>query len=344
MPNPRSAALTAVFLVMAIFSAHGVARAADNPADAFEKLRSEAAKAREELEKATGEMKDRRQALKESQEKLRTTLKDLAAAEAELNRIREPVARLANTSYQHPDATGSLAIFGGGSPVQVLRSTADVTMLAQTQQALVDRADDLQGRHRELASTAQELQSSNAVEQARVEQDIASLKKRSAELTEQLNGLLGDLPRSKRVQLECDEGLVAEAKGFPNGLIPSKYLCDLPQKGHQLRADAALGFYKLNTAYKERFGREMCVTDAYRNLSEQHSVYARRPGFAAVPGTSNHGKGQALDLCGGVQSAGSVQFAWMEANAERYGWFHPAWAYSNPFEPWHWEYGTDSAH
>ncbi|OLT23387.1 peptidase M15 [Actinomadura sp. CNU-125] len=325
---------------MAIFSAP----AAHAAANTYEKLRSEATKAREELEKATAEMKDRKQALEESQEKLRTTLKALAVAEAELNRIREPVARLANTSYQHPDATGYLAVLGGGNPVQVLRSTTDVAMLAQTQQSLVDRADGLQRRHKELVSTQQELQSSNAVEQARVEQDVSSLKKRSADLTEKLNALLGKLPRSKQVQLKCDESLVAEAKGFPNGLIPSKYLCDLPQSGHELRADAALGFYKLNTAYKERFGREMCVTDAYRSLSEQHSVYARRPGFAAVPGTSNHGKGQALDLCGGIQNAGSVQFNWMEANAEQYGWFHPAWAYSNPFEPWHWEYGTDSAH
>ncbi|TDB92052.1 peptidase M15, partial [Actinomadura sp. 7K534] len=45
-----------------------------------------------------------------------------------------------------------------------------------------------------------------------------------------------------RARLTCDEGLATEAKQFPNGLIPSKYLCALPQKGHRLRADAALGF------------------------------------------------------------------------------------------------------
>ncbi|TDC52879.1 peptidase M15 [Actinomadura sp. KC345] len=342
MPNPRSAALTAVFLVMTMLSPQGVAGAAES--DTLESLRQAASKARDELEKATKQMKSREKDLAASQVKLRTTLKDLAVAEAELNKIREPLARLANTSYQSSGAVGSMSIFGNGDPREALRSTADVTLLARSQQALVDRADDLQEKRKRLAATAQELQSRNAVEQTRLQQDVDGLKDKSAQLTKQLNTKLDKLEVSKlkRLQLKCDEGLADEAKDFPNGLIPAKYLCALPQKGHKLRADAALGFYKLNAAYKRRFGREMCVTDAYRSLSEQHSVYASRPGFAAVPGTSNHGKGQALDLCGGIQTSGSVQFNWLEANAEKYGWFHPAWAYSNPFEPWHWEYGTET--
>ncbi|MGP4021887.1 D-alanyl-D-alanine carboxypeptidase family protein [Actinomadura sp. 3N407] len=342
MPYPRSAALTAVFLVMTTLSPHGAAVAAEG--DTLESLRREASKARTELEKATKQMKGRKKDLDASQVKLRSTLKDLAVAEAELNRIREPLARLANSSYKQSGAVGSMAIFGGGDPSQALRSTADVTLLAKSQQALVDRADDLQGRRKRLASTAQELQSRNAVEQTRLQQEVNGLKSKSAQLTEQLNTMLDKLAvsRLKRLQLKCDESLAADAKQFPNGLIPAKYLCALPQKGHKLRADAALGFYKLNASYKRRFGRDMCVTDAYRSLSEQHSVYARRPGFAAVPGTSNHGKGQALDLCGGVQNSGSVQFNWMEANAGKFGWIHPAWAYSSPFEPWHWEFGAEN--
>src|SRR5690606_18702466 len=216
--------------------------------------------------------------------------------------------------------------------------------LARSQQALVDRADDRQSRRKELASTAQELPTKNAVKQTRVQQEVTEQRDKPAQLTKPPNAMLGTpgVSRHQRLELKCGNILASEAKQFPYGLIPSKYLCDLPQKGHSLRADAALAFYKLNAAYKRRFGRDMCVTDAYRSLSEQHSVYARRPGFAAVPGTSNHGKGQALDLCGGVQISGSVQFNWMEANGRKYGWYHPAWAYSNPFEPWHWEFGTEN--
>lgn len=82
----------------------------------------------------------------------------------------------------------------------------------------------------------------------------------------------------------------------------------------------------------------MCVTDSYRSLGEQQAVFYRRPGFAAVPGRSNHGLGLAVDLCGGVDRFRSPQFNWLEANGKRFGWIHPEWAYSSPFEPWHWEY------
>ena len=343
MPNSGSAALTAVFLVLMTIAPFSVASATVRD-DPLESLRREASKARSELEKATKQMEGRKKDLAASQVKLRGTLEDLAEAEGELNRIREPLARLANTSYQQRGAAGSMSIFGGGDPSQALRATADVTLLAQSQQALVERAGELQGRRKRLASTAQDLQSRNAVDQTRLQQEMDGLKNKSEQLTKQLNAMLDKLAANslQRLQLGCDKGLSSDAKKFPNGLIPAKYLCSLPQKGgHKLRADAAQGFYKLNAAYKRRFGRDICVTDAYRSLSDQHRVYAQRPGFAAVPGTSNHGKGQAVDLCGGVQNSGSVQFNWMESNAGKYGWIHPDWAYSNPFEPWHWEFGTD---
>jgi len=319
------------------------ASAATRQRDTVETLRREAAKARTELVKATRQMKSRRKELAKSQAKLRETLKDLAAAEAELNEIRQPVARLANASYQQPGAGGTMSIFGPGDVGDGLRSTADMAYIAGGRQALVRQADELQQRRQRLASTAQELQSRNAVEQTKLEQQIQSLRSRSEQLTKQLTAMLDQIraDREKRLKAMCPQNLAAGARRFPNGLIPSQYLCPLPQKGEQLRADAALAFYKLNDAYKARFGRDMCVTDSYRSLAEQHRVYAERPGFAAVPGTSNHGRGQAVDLCGGVQIAGSVQFRWMEANSRRFGWFHPAWAYSNPFEPWHWEYGSE---
>ncbi len=68
---------------------------------------------------------------------------------------------------------------------------------------------------------------------------------------------------------------------------------------------------------------------------------AAKPTLAAVPGTSNHGWGTAVDLCGGIQTFGSAQHVWMRQNAPLYGWYLPSWAQqtgSKP-EPWHWEYG-----
>ncbi|MFC5748951.1 D-alanyl-D-alanine carboxypeptidase family protein [Actinomadura rugatobispora] len=342
MPIPRSALLTAVFLVMAVVVAlPGGAAAREDP---VQELRRSAAKARSDLQKATEQMEARKKELARSQDKLRATLKDLAKAEAELNRIRGPLARLANASYQQPGAAGSMSIFGAGDAGDALRVTADVTHIANGQQALVRQADELQRRRQQLASTAQDLQSRNAVEQTRLQQEVDALKQKSLQLTKQLTAKLKRLEadRERRLQALCDKSLASGARRFPNGLIPAKYLCPLPQKGEQLRADAALAFYKLNAAYKRRFGRDMCVTDSYRSLADQQRVYYQRPGFAAVPGTSNHGKGQALDLCGGVENASTAQFKWLEANSRKYGWFHPAWAYSNPYEPWHWEYGNES--
>ena len=62
--------------------------------------------------------------------------------------------------------------------------------------------------------------------------------------------------------------------------------------------------------------------------------------WAASPGTSQHGLGRALDLCGGINSFGSPAHLWMKQNAPLFGWFHPAWAEPDGSlpEPWHWEY------
>jgi hypothetical protein len=64
--------------------------------------------------------------------------------------------------------------------------------------------------------------------------------------------------------------------------------------------------------------------------------------FAAVPGTSVHGWGRAVDFedAGGELTFGSAGYAWLQANAWRFGFAHPAWAEpggSSP-EPWHWEH------
>jgi zinc D-Ala-D-Ala carboxypeptidase len=336
VPIPRSVTLLTAFLLM-ICAVPGTAQGADPIDD----LRQEAAKARTDLEKATKKFEQRRKDLIKSQAELRDTLQDLAKAEAELFRIREPLAELANMAHQHPAVGGTITMVAGGDPAEALRGAADLGYLAEGQEALIDKADTLQKRRSQLASKAQELQSEHAVEQTKLQQEIDILKEKSAQLTVQLTKMLDklDVSRERRLELSCDKDLVSGARKFPNGLIPAKYLCGLPQKGEQLRADAALGFYKLNTAYKKRFGRNICVTDSYRNLSNQQRIYYQRPGFAAIPGRSNHGLGTAVDLCGGIQNSGSAQFNWMEAHSRKYGWYHPSWAYSSPFEPWHWEYG-----
>jgi zinc D-Ala-D-Ala carboxypeptidase len=140
----------------------------------------------------------------------------------------------------------------------------------------------------------------------------------------------------------CRPGVTkSSVAGFGNGQIPAAALCPLwGAPGQLLRADAAAAFARLSKAYAQQFGRPICVTDSYRSYSQQVALYGTKPNLAARPGTSNHGWGVAVDLCGGVQSFGTVEHNWLFTHAPLYGWFHPAWAEptgSRP-EPWHWEF------
>ncbi len=129
-----------------------------------------------------------------------------------------------------------------------------------------------------------------------------------------------------------------DLSAYANGRIPRSALCPLPQPGEMLRADAAAAFIELDGAFQDRFGRPMCVADSYRPLGEQVRLFREMAaGMAAHPGTSTHGLGGAVDLCGGVNEYGSVEHEWMLANAPDYGWENPQWA-RHGFEPWHWEF------
>lgn len=134
---------------------------------------------------------------------------------------------------------------------------------------------------------------------------------------------------------------VVHDSGAPNGQLPARDLCTLWETRHRLRADAAVALAKLNVAYQQRFGESLCLTDSYRSLASQQRLRAIKPGLAAVPGTSEHGWGLAVDLCDGVETGRGTRFQWLKATAPKYGWENPDWARSGgsgPYEPWHWEY------
>ncbi|MGC4941388.1 peptidoglycan DD-metalloendopeptidase family protein [Kribbella sp. DT2] len=132
--------------------------------------------------------------------------------------------------------------------------------------------------------------------------------------------------------------------GYSNGMIPASKLCDITSN-HSLRCDAATAYLGLASAYQKRFGKTLCITDSYRSYSSQVDLYGRKPSLAALPGTSNHGWGLAVDLCGGIENFGTVQHQWMLQNAPRFGWIHPDWAKQggNREEPWHWEFGNSTS-
>jgi cell wall-associated NlpC family hydrolase len=129
--------------------------------------------------------------------------------------------------------------------------------------------------------------------------------------------------------------------GWSNGRIPTEALCALGVNHHVLRCDAAAAYAALSKEYQGTFGTPLCITDSYRSFASQVAAYAKKPALAAVPGTSNHGWALAVDLCGGINVAGTPQWKWMTANAGRFGWVQPDWARpgAEKPEPWHWEFG-----
>jgi hypothetical protein len=128
--------------------------------------------------------------------------------------------------------------------------------------------------------------------------------------------------------------------GYPNGFIPQTAVPNRHQHPHRLRCDAAAAFATLNETYTRTFGQPICITDSYRTFNTQVHLYSEKPSLAAIPGTSNHGWGLALDLCGGAETFNSPQHTWLTTTAPTQGWTNPPWAHQGAGreEPWHWEY------
>lgn len=121
-----------------------------------------------------------------------------------------------------------------------------------------------------------------------------------------------------------------------NGRIPSDHLQPIAQSGHRLYGPAATAWDGLVSAAAAD-GIEMRITDSYRSYDNQVDLARRKGlykdgGLAAVPGTSNHGWGLAVD----ADVRDPKTLAWIRENGPRFGFVEAV-----PREPWHWEYRPD---
>ena len=137
---------------------------------------------------------------------------------------------------------------------------------------------------------------------------------------------------------------IAATDAAPNGEIPIELLCRPRFTSVLLRCDAAQALDQLNSAYRAAFGRDLAVSGGYRTYAEQQQARAAKGDLAAQPGTSNHGRGLAVDFSdfGSVGQFDDPDYLWMAENGPRFGWVHPAAmgpGGSGPLEPWHWEFG-----
>jgi len=111
--------------------------------------------------------------------------------------------------------------------------------------------------------------------------------------------------------------------------------------GPYLRSDAAAAYFAFSDAFQSRFGKALSITEAYRSYDRQvqlYNDYINGVGnLAATPGTSNHGWALACDFGSGVNTYGSAEKTWANANGPTFGWVPAGDGFVKP-EAWHFEY------
>lgn len=131
--------------------------------------------------------------------------------------------------------------------------------------------------------------------------------------------------------------------GYRNGYIPQSAMRQLrAEPGDYMRIDAADALDALATAFRARFSKGLSVSEAYRSYVTQKNYrdlyLAGRGNIAAIPGTSIHGWGLAVDLGSGVNRFKSPEHNWMLENAPKFGFDNDRGRADG--EAWHWEYGN----
>ncbi|WP_062464285.1 S-layer homology domain-containing protein [Demequina soli] len=135
----------------------------------------------------------------------------------------------------------------------------------------------------------------------------------------------------------------ALASSYENGHIPRDVLCPIPwQPAALLVCHAVADLESLDAAFRDRWGMHIPVGGGYRDYAGQLASRARYGWMAAVPGTSNHGWGEAIDLAGESLPGGydGEAYRWLIAALPEHGWTLPTWARPDGTkpEPWHLEH------
>jgi hypothetical protein len=159
------------------------------------------------------------------------------------------------------------------------------------------------------------------------------------------------LPSASRPRFATDTAALATRNrlansGYNNGRLPASVL-RRSQSGCLMYAPAAVAYDAMFAAAKDA-GFTLEHSGCYRTYVQQVLLRQARCAqdqckFAAVPGTSMHGWGLAVDFRIGNRALNYSDplFVWLTANAGRFGYVHPHWARQggNLQEPWHWEFG-----
>ena len=140
----------------------------------------------------------------------------------------------------------------------------------------------------------------------------------------------------------------AVVPGVTNGSLPMAYLASTASGC--VAYDESINSLNAMIAQAAKDGVTLRPISCYRDYAGQ--VAAREEWcargacqMAAVPGTSNHGWGKAIDFRdqSGELTFDSAGYAWLKAWAGYYGWIHPkGMEQDGPVpEAWHWEWIGD---
>lgn len=300
----------------------------------------------------------------------------------EVEAAQDALGRLASDAYIRGggplgDITAILEALTSPSADRNTDTFATVRYLVDGRARLFDRLQSLRAEQVTTAAKAEEARiqasaAATAAAEAKAKLDAVIVQQRAALAGFQAAragqigsaaGLRGALLRSEDPVARAADRRLAEAlqgqdfkllmdsssscgkdlSAYPNGQLRASALCPLyAAPGQSLGRDAAMAFNAMSNAYQHQTGSALCVADSYRSYPEQVAIKLERPGLAATPGTSQHGLGLAVDLCGGVQDFSAPAHLWMQRHAPLYGWFHPAWAEPSGVlpEPWHWEFAS----
>jgi len=136
------------------------------------------------------------------------------------------------------------------------------------------------------------------------------------------------------------------AAGQTNGALPSSMLTTVNNcMVARSAANSLRELLKAATAAKVNLYGGSCYRD-YAGQVAAREAWCEQGAcqMAAVPGTSNHGWGKAVDFGSNVgMTFESASYKWLKEFGWIYGWNHPAWAEPTGAapEPWHWEWVGD---
>jgi hypothetical protein len=319
-------------------------------ADPVQQAERELAAVRAEVDRAAATLADGTRRLEAGRTELVRLTRELDraqreadAAAVEAGAAADRLREVAVAAYRSPLPDG-LALALSQDPERYVDAVVARADLARAQGSATDLLRDATAERVDAAEAVREVEdlSAQAAEAERwLAGQQAALQAAASDAERRLtdaNARLTAARAAVRTGIEAD---CSGGGGGANGFLPASALCPLDgAPGHALRADAAAAFNRLTAAAVAERGTALCVNDSYRSYAGQVSVFRRKPRLAAVPGTSLHGLGTAVDLGCGVERFGSSAYRWMKANAGRFGWHHPAWAEPGGAmpEPWHWEY------